>query len=97
MTHLGKNLYGAMGMFDPTPVRMIKTAPVGAVAKLGERLNGIQEVDGSIPFSSTIDSEALRAAAGRLYSSLSVRLLHPASTGGRPDSVRCSGCACSLR
>ena len=27
---------------------------VGAVAQLGERLNGIQEVMGSIPFSSTI-------------------------------------------
>ncbi len=27
----------------------------GAVAQLGERLNGIQEVDGSIPFSSTND------------------------------------------
>jgi hypothetical protein len=27
----------------------------GAVAQLGERLNGIQEVDGSIPFSSTIN------------------------------------------
>jgi hypothetical protein len=26
----------------------------GAVAQLGERLNGIQEVIGSIPFSSTI-------------------------------------------
>ena len=25
----------------------------GAVAQLGERLNGIQEVDGSTPFSST--------------------------------------------
>jgi hypothetical protein len=25
----------------------------GAVAQLGERLNGIQEADGSIPFSST--------------------------------------------
>ena len=25
----------------------------GAVAQLGERLNGIQEVDGSIPFGST--------------------------------------------
>ena len=29
-------------------------APRGAVAQLGERLNGIQEVDGSIPFGSTI-------------------------------------------
>ena len=28
----------------------------GAVAQLGERLNGIQEADGSIPFSSTIFS-----------------------------------------
>jgi hypothetical protein len=27
--------------------------PLGAVAQLGERLNGIQEADGSIPFSST--------------------------------------------
>ena len=28
----------------------------GAVAQLGERLNGIQEADGSIPFSSTTTS-----------------------------------------
>ncbi len=32
----------------PRPVRCS-----GAVAQLGERLNGIQEVDGSIPFGST--------------------------------------------
>src|SRR2546425_4247482 len=31
----------------------------GAVAQLGERLTGSQEVDGSIPFSSTTLSEAL--------------------------------------
>src|SRR5512136_115371 len=31
-----------------------KIKPDGAVAQLGERLNGIQEADGSIPFSSTI-------------------------------------------
>ena len=30
----------------------------GAVAQLGERLTGSQEVDGSIPFSSTILAEA---------------------------------------
>jgi hypothetical protein len=36
----------------------------GAVAQLGERLNGIQEADGSIPFSSTIDNyEATRLRA----------------------------------
>ena len=31
----------------------------GAVAQLGERLNGIQEADGSIPFSSTIKNNEL--------------------------------------
>jgi hypothetical protein len=31
----------------------------GAVAQLGERLNGIQEVIGSIPFSSTIKNKEL--------------------------------------
>ncbi len=31
----------------------------GAVAQLGERLNGIQEADGSIPFSSTKDNKGL--------------------------------------
>ncbi len=31
----------------------------GAVAQLGERLNGIQEVVGSIPISSTINYQAL--------------------------------------
>src|SRR5262249_20969066 len=40
----------------------------GAVAQLGERLNGIQEVDGSIPFSSTIDSSHSRQVAGLLRS-----------------------------
>ena len=32
----------------------------GAVAQLGERLTGSQEVDGSIPFSSTIFSASLK-------------------------------------
>ena len=35
----------------------------GAVAQLGERLNGIQEVDGSIPFSSTITVALARSEA----------------------------------
>ncbi len=38
-------------------------APGGAVAQLGERLNGIQEVDGSIPFGSTNRISNLAAAA----------------------------------
>ncbi len=33
----------------------------GAVAQLGERLNGIQEVVGSIPIGSTIKSNHLQA------------------------------------
>jgi hypothetical protein len=36
------------------PALCYKDRPCGAVAQLGERLNGIQEVDGSIPFGSTI-------------------------------------------
>ena len=32
---------------------------IGAVAQLGERLNGIQEADGSIPFSSTNENKGL--------------------------------------
>jgi hypothetical protein len=32
---------------------LVPTRERGAVAQLGERLNGIQEVDGSIPFGST--------------------------------------------
>ena len=35
-----------------TPVQQ---SPRGAVAQLGERLNGIQKVDGSIPFSSILE------------------------------------------
>ena len=37
----------------------------GAVAQLGERLNGIQEVIGSIPFSSTKSTIQLKTAAAR--------------------------------
>ena len=42
---------------DNTSLRMlilVLSKLNGAVAQLGERLNGIQEADGSIPFSSTI-------------------------------------------
>jgi len=43
--------------FDAAFRPMVHTKPTafgGAVAQLGERLTGSQEVDGSIPFSSTI-------------------------------------------
>ncbi len=36
-----------------------RASPVGAVAQLGERLNGIQEVRGSIPLGSTSDFNRL--------------------------------------
>src|SRR6266851_5580313 len=38
---------------------LVPTRKRGAVAQLGERLNGIQEVDGSIPFGSTSSVETL--------------------------------------
>jgi hypothetical protein len=38
---------------------------LGAVAQLGERLNGIQEVVGSIPISSTIKINHLRVVETR--------------------------------
>ena len=43
------------GTLDPSGCGCYKhsKSKYGAVAQLGERLNGIQEVDGSIPFSST--------------------------------------------
>ena len=40
---------------------LVPTRKRGAVAQLGERLNGIQEVDGSIPFGSTKTNQQLRA------------------------------------
>ena len=39
--------------FDTHPAVCYKDRPCGAVAQLGERLNGIQEVVGSIPIGST--------------------------------------------
>ena len=41
-------------LFWQIPFLRVKFWICGAVAQLGERLNGIQEADGSIPFSSTI-------------------------------------------
>ena len=49
----------SLGLHSPVPGR-------GAVAQLGERLNGIQEVDGSIPFGSTIRINDLRPAGWRV-------------------------------
>ena len=40
----------------------LDSAARGAVAQLGERLNGIQEVDGSIPFGSTNKVNRLQGA-----------------------------------
>jgi hypothetical protein len=40
----------------------------GAVAQLGERLNGIQEVSGSIPLSSTRNFKGLRQQSQPLFS-----------------------------
>src|SRR5262249_43798598 len=47
--------------------RLRSTFPAcGAVAQLGERLNGIQEVEGSTPFGSTLPFRALGARSTQL-------------------------------
>jgi hypothetical protein len=45
---------GNLGWFDTPSPTLYNPRPCGAVAQLGERLNGIQEVVGSIPIGSTI-------------------------------------------
>ena len=46
--------------------RSVKKSGTGAIAQLGERLNGIQEVTGSIPVSSTTFFRFLQPAEGWL-------------------------------
>jgi hypothetical protein len=56
---------------------LVPTRKRGAVAQLGERLNGIQEVDGSIPFGSTNQIKNLRSEgrpSGRSFSLLTAIL-----------------------
>ena len=53
----------------------------GAVAQLGERLNGIQEVDGSIPFSSTTLDRFAGAGSAMSRRVLSARYLAVAADG----------------
>ncbi len=60
---------------NPLCFMLIFNCSSGAVAQLGERLNGIQEADGSIPFSSTICSS---------YSEHRLRSLHEDFTGHFP-------------
>ncbi len=38
--------------------QQIDRQPLGALAQLGERLNGIQEVNGSIPLGSTFQGDS---------------------------------------
>ena len=51
----------------------------GVVAQLGERLNGIQEVRGSIPLSSTIKKPSLRTVffMAKLILALNPRVCEP--------------------
>ncbi len=52
--HVGSIPTSGTNDFDNFPSTVLDFIFCGAVAQLGERLNGIQEADGSIPFSSTI-------------------------------------------
>ena len=70
------------GHLIPTDYQGITRVPTdGAIAQLGERLNGIQEVSGSIPLGSTI---GLRFILGDKL----VRQIRPAimPTDGQPVS-----------
>src|SRR5512141_3325498 len=71
--------YAGSGFVEAGANAVLSCAPSdrGAVAQLGERLNGIQEVDGSIPFSSTITVAVVRTGSG---SATGARLGNPAST-----------------
>ena len=48
----------------------IQGSPLGAIAQLVERLNGIQEVSGSTPLSSTIKASADNAGAFSIWFAL---------------------------
>jgi hypothetical protein len=50
---------GGRQTIDTHPAVCYKDRPCGAVAQLGERLNGIQEVVGSIPIGSTKEDKEL--------------------------------------
>ena len=56
------------GLIDTYRAICYNNRPCGAVAQLGERLNGIQEVVGSIPIGSTRYSNS--PPCGRLFSFL---------------------------
>ena len=57
-------MYNPRRNFDALVALSFRTFPrCGAVAQLGERLNGIQEVDGSIPFGSTNSSAVAACSA----------------------------------
>ena len=57
----GFSYFPGLAFDTPNGVERKKFQGFGAIAQLGERLNGIQEVVGSIPISSTIKSQGVRA------------------------------------
>ena len=65
--------YLSVGGREPLQVKGLKSSnySTGAVAQLGERLNGIQEVGGSIPLSST--SRVIPSTAFSFFPSFSLR------------------------
>jgi hypothetical protein len=70
------------------PVALATVARRGAVAQLGERLNGIEEVIGSIPFSSTKFSKTqLKTAAERPPILFSVHHRKALALGSRGEAI----------
>ena len=70
----------------------------GDIAQLGERLNGIQEVSGSIPLSSTIfrsfASQKFLIRGIKNRGKLSLICLTPRSGSGRAGKARRQVCRC---
>ena len=63
----------------------------GAVAQLGERLNGIQEVVGSIPIGSTISSRCFRAVGADRDLRVRASALRALALGNDPSAVPMGG------
>ncbi len=71
---------------NPLCFMLIFNCSSGAVAQLGERLNGIQEVDGSIPFSSTSKNQGVASRDHTLSTSFLFSLFSQFQHLGHPPS-----------
>ena len=64
---------------------------IGALAQLGERYDGIVEVNGSIPLRSTIRTHMKKAPPGIPAAPFSFRGYFPSGTTGSHTALACPG------